>query len=218
MIALVRYDLSMLVRSQAYIAPIVLFGTAIVVLTTNDQGQLASTYSACVMTLFICMLWLTTVLINSEERAQRAMTVVAAGGEHRVLGANLLACLVICAALTAVGTIYPIYFGQHTVTAADIIVGVVSQLACGITGIAAGLLCSRLVVRRTGYAVFLALGLVGVLLVIQKMPPVAATMVVLGSDRTADDMLPPIAAFGLVAVGMLVASTYATYVSAKRQD
>jgi hypothetical protein len=219
MIALVRYDLSMLVRSQSYIAPIVLYGSAIVVLTTNDQGPLTQTYSACVLTLFVSMLWLTAAVLNTEERAQRAMTVVAAGGERRVLGANLLACLLICVLLTVIGLIYPVYAGKHTIiTGTDLAVGMVSQLAGGITGIAAGLLCSRIVVRRAGYAVFLALGLMGALLLIRQVPPVATTMVVLGSDRTAAEKLPPVVGYLVIGVVLLAATTYATYLAAKRQE
>jgi hypothetical protein len=218
MTALVRYGLSMLVRGQSYIAPIVLYASAIVVLTTNDQGPLPQVYSACVMTVFICMVWLTVALINTEEPAQRAMTSVAARGEHRVLAANVLAAVVVCLLLTAIGTGYPIYSGEHTVTATELLVGVLAQVGCGLAGIAAGLLCSRIVVRRTGYAVFLGLALVGVMVLVRDLPPVAATMVVLGSGRAAGTMLAPIAGYGAIGAALLLVSALATYRVARRQE
>ncbi|MEV6301955.1 hypothetical protein AB0M02_21255 [Actinoplanes sp. NPDC051861] len=218
MIALVRYDLSMLVRGQSYIAPFVLYASAIVTLTTNDQGPLPRVYTASAMTIFICMLWLTVALINTEEPAQRAMTSVAARGEHRVLAANVLAALVICLALTALGLIYPIPAGDHTWSSTDLVIGIVAQLTCGVTGIAGGLVCSRIVVRRTGYAVFLALGLIGVFTLIRVLPPVAPTMVILGSDRPATEMVTPLLLNGVIAVVLLAGSTIAAYQVARRQE
>jgi hypothetical protein len=218
MIALVRYSLSMLVRSQGYIAPFVLFGTAVVVLTTNDFGPITATYSACVMTLFICMLWFTIALVNTEDRSQRSMTVVAAGGHRRVLVGNVLAAGVICLGLTAIGLVYPICAGLHTVTAVDVAVGALAQLAAGVAGIAAGLLCSRLVIAKAGYAVFASLGLIGLMLLVKPMPPVSPMMSLLSDGRPARAMLVPVAELGVVALGMLVASVVAAGLIARQQD
>jgi hypothetical protein len=216
--ALVRYSLSMLVRSQGYIAPFVLFCAAIVVLTTNDLGPLTNTYSACAMTLFICMLWFTIALINTEDRSQRSMTVIAAGGQRRVLVANVFAAGVICLGLTAVGLVYPILAGTHTVTAPDLVVGGLAQIACGMAGIAAGLLCSRIVIPKAGYAVFASLGAVGVMLLVRPVPPVSPIMAVLAGSGPAGGMLVPVAGLTAVALAMLVASVVAAELVVRNQE
>jgi hypothetical protein len=214
--ALVRYVLSLLVRGQGYLAPVLLFVTALIVLTTNDQGALASTYSACALTQFVCMTWLTAALVNTEDPYQRAMTVVAAGGSRRVLVANVLAAALMCVMLTVVGLVYPVVAGDHEVTAAALATGVVAQLTSGGTGIAAGLLCSRLVIRRTGYAVLVGLGLIGVLVVVQAVPPVGPVMRLLTSDRPPERMLAPLAGYAAIAAALLLASTAATHALARR--
>lgn len=218
MTALVRYSLSMLVRSQAYIAPFVLFGSAVVVLTTNDLGPITGTYSACVLVLFVCMLWFTVAIVNTEDRVQRAMTVVAAGGQRRVLVANVLAAAVVCAGLTAVGLVYPIAAGTHTVAPADLAVGALAQLTAGFAGIAAGLLCSRLVIPKAGYAVFASLAAIGVMTMVRPVPPVSPVMALLSSATAPDRMLGPVAAFGALAVAMLAGSVLVAEQVVRRQD
>jgi hypothetical protein len=218
MTALIRYVLSMLVRGQGYIAPIVLYGSAIVVLTTNDRGSLPETYSACALTLFVCQLWLTAAMVNTEDREQRAMTAVAAGGAHRVLIANVLAAALICLGLTAIGLAYPIVAGEHVVTAAGVAVGALAQLACGAAGIAGGLLCSRLVIRRAGHAVFVGLGIIGVMILVKGVPPVGPVMMVLDRAQPPSTMLGPVAAYAGIAVAMLGAAAAAAHLVARTQD
>ncbi|MDR7278033.1 hypothetical protein [Catenuloplanes atrovinosus] len=218
MIALVRYSLSMLVRSQGYIAPILLHGTAVTVLTTGDAGPLAETYSACALTLFLSMTWLTVVLINTEDRTQRAMTATAAGGETRVLAGNVLAAASIAVLLMLVGLIYPLYAGRHPITGAGLAVGVIAQLTAGFAGIAVGLLCSRLLIRRTGVAVLVAVGAVGVMVLIRVIPPVAPMLVLLGSEAAPETMLTPLSGLGAVSVLMVAAAAATVHHVGRRQE
>lgn len=218
MTALVHYVLSLVVRGQGYLAPVLLFLTALVVLTTNNQGALPATYVACALTQLVCLTWLTAAVVNAENPDQRAMTVVAAGGSRRVLVANVLAAVLACLVLTAVGVVYPVLTGDHVVTGAGIATGVVAQLVCGGTGIAAGLLCSRLVIRRAGYAVLVGLGLIGVLVLVPGIPPVGQVMRLLSSDRAPDRMLAPLAGYAAVAVALILASTAVTYTLTRRRD
>ncbi|GAA1794699.1 hypothetical protein GCM10009682_15550 [Luedemannella flava] len=218
MTALVRYSLSMLVRSQGYIAPFVLFGSAVVVLTTNDFGPIAGTYSACALIQFVCMLWFTVAIVNTEDRTQRSLTVVAAGGQRRVLVANVLAATVVCVGLSAVGLVYPIYAGTHDVAPADLAVGALAQLTCGFAGTAAGLLCSRLVIPKAGYAVFASLAAIGVMTMVRPVPPVGPVMALLSSATAPDRMLGPVAAMGALSVVMLVASVLVAELIVRQQD
>lgn len=218
MTALVRYALALLVGGQGYLAPALLFATGLVVLTTNDRGPLAGTYAACALVLFAVMAWLTAALVNTEDATQRALTVVAAGGARRVLVAQVLAAVVACVALIGPGLGYPLVAGRHTVTAAAIAVGALAQLVCGCAGVAVGLVCSRLVVRRSGYALVAGLGLVGGAVVVPSVPPVGTTVRLLGSDMLPERMFGPLAGFGVVAVALLVTAAVVAYVAAARRD
>jgi hypothetical protein len=218
MTALVRYSLSMLVRSQGYIAPFVLFGSAVVVLTTNDFGPITGTYSACALIQFVCMLWFTVAIVNTEDRVQRAMTVVAAGGQRRVLVANVLAAAVVCLGLTVIGLVFPVYAGTHQVTPVDLAVGALAQVTCGFAGIAVGLLCSRLVIPKAGYAVFASLGAIGVMTMVRPVPPVGPIMALLASTTAPGRMLAPVAGLGALAVAMLAASVVVAELVVRHQD
>ncbi|MFI5838300.1 hypothetical protein ACIA8K_01090 [Catenuloplanes sp. NPDC051500] len=218
MIALVRYSLSMLVRSQAYIAPIVVFFAGVGVFTTGGAGPLAEAYSACALLLFIAMTWLTVALINTEDRTQRAMTAAAAGGETRVLAGNVLAAALIAVLLTLIGLIYPLYAGQHPITGPGLTVGVIAQLTSGFAGIAVGLLCSRLLIRHTGVAVLVALGAVGVMVVFQAVPPIAPMLSLLESERAPETMLTPLTGLGAVSLLMVAAAAATVYYVGRRQE
>jgi hypothetical protein len=218
MIALVRYSLSMLVRSQAYIAPVVVFFAGVGVFTTGGAGPLAEAYSACALLLFLCMTWLTVALINTEDRTQRAMTAAAAGGEPRVLAGNVLSAALLAVLLTLIGLIYPLYAGQHPITGPGLAVGVVAQLTSGLAGIAVGLLCSRLLIRHTGVAVLVALGVVGVMVVFQAVPPVAPMLSLLESERAPEAMLTPLSGLGAVSLLMVVAAAATVYYVGRRQE
>lgn len=218
MSALVRYALALLVRGQGYLAPALLFATGLVVLTTNDRGPLAGTYAACALVLFASQAWLTAALVNAEDDTQRALTLVAAGGARRVLIAQVLAAGAAGVALTGAGLGYPLVAGRHTVTAAAIAVGALAQLVCAAAGLAVGLLCSRLVVRRTGYAVVTGLVLVGAAVVVPGLPPVGPTVSLLSRDLPPERMFAPLAGFAAVAVVLVLASAAVAHVVAARQD
>lgn len=206
--ALTRYVLSLLGRGQTYVPPLLLYAAAVVVLTTNDLGPLVGTYAACALTQFACLVWLTVAVVNAQTPTQRAVTTVAAGSDRRVLLAEVLAATVLCGLLTVVGLVYPVFSGEHEVTAAAMAVGALAQVTCGVSGIACGLVCTRPVVPRAGYAVVLALALTGVM-VVAALPPVGPVVRLLGRDDPPAGALVLYAgvAVAQVAVGFLVALT-----------
>ncbi|MCW6008203.1 hypothetical protein K1W54_27200 [Micromonospora sp. CPCC 205371] len=218
MTALVRYTVSGLVRSQRYLPPALLFVTAVVVLTTNDFGPLVGSYAGCALAQFVCLVWLTITVVNTEDPIQRSMTAVAAGSSQRVLLASVVTALGACACLTVVGTVYPIWGGRHTVTGAAVAVGVGAQLVAGLAGIAVGLVCSRLVVPRPGYALVVALGLIGVLIVIPPVPPIGPVMRLLSSERAPEAMVGPLLVQFAIAAAMLVIATVVTQSVARRRE
>lgn len=218
MTALVRYALSLLGRSQHYIAPLLLFATVLTVLTTNELGPLTNAYGACAAGQLVCMAWLTIATSNAENPAQRAMTTVNAGGARRVLLAGTLTAALLCSALTVAGLVYPIVAGRPTVTAAALAVGAMAQLGCGATGIAIGLLCSRQMIPRAGYAVLLAVLLVGLLLVVRELPPVGPLLALLASSRPAAELITPVAVLTAVASALPAAAHLAVAALIRKHD
>ncbi len=199
------YVLCLLGRGQTYVPPLLLYTAALVVLTVNDLGPLVGTYAACSLTLFVCLVWLTVTVVNAQTPTQRAVTIVTAGSDRRVLLAEVLAATVLCGLLTVVGLVFPIVSGEHEVTVGAVAVGVLAQMTCGVTGIACGLLCSRPVVPRTGPAVVLALALIGAV-VIAALPPVGPVVRLLGREEVPGPVYPALA-LALLAVSGGVALT-----------
>jgi hypothetical protein len=213
--ALIWYALSLLGRGQGYLAPLLLFATALVVLTTNDTGALTGAYAAAATAQFVCLTWLTIAVLNAEDAVQWTMTTVNAGGHRRVLLAGTLAALVIGVALTVVGLGYPVLAGRHTVTGTAVLVGALAQLACGTVGVAIGLLCCRQVIPRAGYAVLAAVVAVGVLIVVPEVPPVGPLVVLLSRDADPATVLAPVAGL-TVAAGALLAGSFTAAATAIR--
>lgn len=215
--ALTRYVLALLGRGQTYVPPLLLYAAAIVVLTTNDLGPLVGSYSACALTLFTCLVWLTVTVVNAQTPTQRAVTIVAAGNDRRVLVADTVAATVLCGVLTVVGLLYPVFGGEHEVTATAVAVGALAQIACGLTGIACGLVCSRPVVPRTGYAVVLASALTGVV-VVAALPPVGPVIRLLSRDDDPAALLGPLAGYTGLAAAVLVAGFLITLTVSRRRS
>ena len=134
MTALARYMLAGLGASQRYLPPALLFVISVVALTSGGGASLVPSYSAGALAQFICMTWLTVVLVNAEDPVQRAMTTVAAQGSFRVLFANVWAAVLVSVTLMVFGLAYPIAVGAHPVTASAVVVGVVAQLTGGLSG------------------------------------------------------------------------------------
>ncbi|MFB7999794.1 hypothetical protein ACFC4G_44295 [Streptomyces sp. NPDC056002] len=84
------------------------------------------------------------------------------------IGTALPSCLV----LMVFGLFFPLWMGAYVVTTTDLLLGLEAQLTCALVGIAIGVLCSRLVFKRQGYALAAALALVMGALFTKGMPPV----------------------------------------------
>lgn len=217
-IALVRYAGATMLHSQRYLAPVLLFMAVVGVSSSNDSGPLPPTYGLCAGALFVCATWLTIALISVEDPAHRAITVVSAGRSSRVLLASVVVAVISCLILTVVGVVLPLLVGTHTVGAADLALGVEAELTGACAGIAIGLLCSRLVIRRRGYALIAAVGLVLVALLVRGLPPINVLLRVTANATKSADVLGP--AFGLLAIGavILVVASLATQFITTHRD
>jgi hypothetical protein len=217
-VALMRYWLAVLLHSQRYFPPLLLFVTGVVVLTDNDTGRLTAMYGACSAVLFLSALWLTVGLIQVDDPVQRAITVVNARSSARVLTAAVLVAVSCCVLCLVFGLVFPLLSGSHQVSADAVAVGAISQLGAGMTGIAVGLLCSRPIVRRPAASVALAIILAIVAYVSTWASPLNGLLRLMSSDRTPVHLLGPVGVLAGAGALLLIAVTALTHVVATRRD
>ncbi|MFF7759530.1 hypothetical protein [Streptomyces griseorubiginosus] len=217
MIALVRYMSTVLLLSQRYLAPLLLFLGLVAVLTSSDTGPLTATYAAVAGAMLPCSVWLTMTLIGLEDQSHRSIVVVSAGGPLRVLLATVGTAALGCLLLTSGGLVLPLLFATHTPGLADLALGTAAQLTCALTGIAIGVVCSRLVFRRQGYALVLALVLLLAVLLGKDVSPVNIMLTHLQNASDSADALAPTGALLAVAAGLLAVAVAMTQAITRRK-
>lgn len=218
MIGLIRYGFATMLHSQRYLAPVLLFTGVLGVFSSGDSGPLPPVYASSAAVLFVCSTWFTIALLGVEDPAHRPIVVVTAGRSRRVLLASVAVAVLSCLLLAAFGLLFPLLVAHHPVTGLDLLVGVEAQLTCASVGIAIGLLCSRLVVRRQGVALVAALGLVIVALLVPGMVPINVLVHLMGEASTSATLVAPISGLLGVAVVILSAAAAATHFLAARRD
>ncbi|MFG2331730.1 hypothetical protein ACGFMM_19115 [Streptomyces sp. NPDC048604] len=219
MIPLIGYTFATVLHTQRYLAPLLLFMGLTGVLTINGAGPLPAAYASSAGALFVCSTWLTIALMSLDDPTQRAIVVVTSGGRSlKVLLAAIGTALLSCLVLLAFGLVFPLWMGSHDVTPADLLLGVGAQLTCALVGIAIGVLCSRLVFRRRGYALVAALALVMGALFIKGMPPVNRLFTLMATTPDAAKLLAPTGGMLVIAVLILAVFTAVTqFVAARRE-
>lgn len=218
MTALIRYFFTVMLLSQRYLAPVLAFTGLLVILTSSDSGPLTAAYGASAGILLVSATWLTTALAGLEERTHRAVVTVNGRGHLRVLLALTATALLWCLLLTVAGLVLPLLFGSHSLTAADLLLGTEAQLVCGVTGVAIGLPCSRLLFRRQGYALVAALCLILAALLTRHVSPAYAVLSRLQNAPVPGPLLAPTAGLLTVTSGILAASVALTHVLGRRMD
>ncbi|MEH0582219.1 hypothetical protein QBA54_49115 [Streptomyces sp. B21-108] len=73
MIALVRYMFSVLLLSQRYLAPLLLFLGLVAVLTSSDTGPLTATYASVAGAMLLCSVSRTSHTARSSSSAPAAI-------------------------------------------------------------------------------------------------------------------------------------------------
>lgn len=216
--ALIRYNLAAVLHGQRYVAPLLFFGIVLSVFTVNDSGLLTNTYVVSASVLLISMCWLTVTIVNHEDPVRRAIQSVTAGGSQRVLAAEVILAVLAGVLLTVVGLIFPLLVGNHAWGGADLAAGLLAQLTCLFTGVAIGVVCSRLVVPRPGYSLLLALVVVIALPITPWLPPINPVMTLLSGSRPAAELLPMLSVHLVVSIVLAVACTAVTRYVATRRD
>lgn len=218
MTALVRYSLATVLHSQRYLAPVLLFLAALAVGTSNGSGPIVPSYALCAAALFICSAWFTVTLLNLDDPISRAITVVNAGRSRSVLIAAVIAASLGSLLMAVVGLVFPLLTGDHQVSGTDLVVGAEAEVCCALTGIAVGLVCSRLVIRRPGYSLLAALALVMIMLLVRGLPPVNPMFRLMSGDTPPADLVGPITGYTAVALALLLACAAVTQYVATRHD
>jgi hypothetical protein len=215
MTALLRYQISLLLRSQRWLPPVVLFGIFLGVGVRSGQPILDSLgYQAAA--LLPVTAWLVRICVTQEPAASRDVT-AAACGPHRVHLAALLAAVVCAGVLGTVATVVVTLISDpmnvdHTVEISPLSAGAAGLLAaavCLLLGGAAGALCNRPLVRGRGLSMG-ATGLVALLALVAGGSPAkyAVSALVTGSITGAVHLpLLPLAAAVLVAAAAAAVAT-----------
>jgi hypothetical protein len=172
----------------------------------------------CAGALFVCATWFTIALISVADPAHRSITIVSASHSGRVLLASVTVAVISCLILTVVGVGLPFLVGTHRFEAADLLLGIEAQLTGASVGIAIGLLCSRLVIRRQGYALIVAFALVMVALLVRGLPPINVLLRLTANTAESADLLGAVGGLLAVAAVILVASSFATQFITTRKD
>ncbi|GGM35037.1 hypothetical protein GCM10012275_02840 [Longimycelium tulufanense] len=210
MTALVRYQLAVLTTSQRFLPPLLLFLVTIAVLNSDTPDPLLHLYGISAGVLLPVTTWLTVALVNGESPEQLAISSVTARGHKRTVVASVLSALCVVLVLTAVALGVPLMHTATPTQVVEVVDGLLSHLTSGLAGIAAGLLCSRPLIRRPGTALAAGLVLVLALAFLRNLPPVNTSVRLLLTGGSAPDLPDRLASDAAVALILLTASAVVT--------
>jgi hypothetical protein len=184
--ALVRYLSSDVARSQRWIAPAVLFVAAVAIFNA-DPGPLLTTYADTATCLLPVAIWLTVVVLNSEDPTQAAITSVTVGGATRLRVGKLVVAFLACAVLALVAVLVPVALQTSSggTSMGDVVAGVVAHLLVAATGVAAGAYLARPLVGRAGWVFVLGVLVVLAQTVVPHAPPTRQILVLFNENRPA---------------------------------
>ncbi|MEU1850744.1 ABC transporter [Streptomyces sp. NPDC019990] len=206
MTALLRYHAALLVRSQRWLPPFLLYAAVLAVSIQAGQPVLDSLgYSAAA--LLPVAAWLTRICVTAEPDAARGC-VAAAVGPARAHVACVLVALTAAAALGTVATLLvtllsdPVASGHRTPVplAPACAAGLAATLACALLGTAVGALTSRPLLRSRGRAVLALLLMALLSLVATGSPAQAAVQGLVAGSRSGTVPLPLLPLAGAVLV------------------
>jgi len=198
-------------RSARFLVPLLLFAAVLAVLFGGDPGPLPLPWAASALMLYPVGAWLTHCLAETEDDVQRTVTVSAAGGPAPVTIGVLMAGSAGVAVLSLLALVWGTVASFSSATVGNLFDGLCAHLACGLTGVAVGLVFARPLIGHLGWAVLGGVTFVVVTGTQSWLPPVGAAAAALGSDRGG------IGPFGdLVLAAVLAIATTALVVRAER--
>ncbi|MFE5534518.1 ABC transporter [Streptomyces sp. NPDC056492] len=218
MTGLLRYQCALLLRSQRWIAPLLLYA-AFLAAGVRPGDPLLDSLGFAAAGLVPVTAWLVRVCVTNEPAAARDCA-AAAAGPVRVHAAALLIALGGALLAGTAGTAAVLLIGdsgraEHVDPGDAALAGVLAALACALTGAAVGALCSRPLLRSTGVAV-LAGGLGSLLAWGIAGSPARSAVTALVEGSRAHAVSLPVAAFAGALVLACAAGAVACLVSARR--
>ena len=157
MVALVRYLAADALRSQRWVAPLLVFLAGVAIFNMG-AGPVLTTYADTATLLLPVGVWLTVVVANSEDPQQAGITAVTVGGLGRARVGKLLTALCGCGLLAMVALAWPFvahsFSGQATV--GDVAAGAAAHLCVAVFAVAVGSYGARAVLARAGLRVLWA--------------------------------------------------------------
>ncbi|MFD3723963.1 ABC transporter [Streptomyces sp. NPDC058671] len=206
MTALLRYQTGLLLRSQRWLAPLLLYA-AFVGVGVNPGEPVLGALGFAAAALLPVTAWSVRICLTQEPPAARSVVAAAAGRDRAHLAALVT------------GTALPVLIGAVAVLAVTALcdrrgvtapaaasTGLVAAVACALTGAAVGALTSRPFLRAAGWSLAaLALGSLLALVTTGSPAKHAVTALITGS-RTAAAEPPWLACAGAVLLAGVVAA------------
>lgn len=184
MIPLARYVLSDLAHGQRWVAPVLLYMAAVLILDTGS-GPLLGTYGDTAACLLPVAIWLTWVSANAEDPIQAGVTAVAVGGPTRARLAKLAVAALATLPLCAFGVVVPLALGNYSGAGGvgRIGAGLAGHVLVAWSGTAIGAWAGRPVLQRAGWVFVLAAGAVLAEILIPHCPPTRQILDIFGADH-----------------------------------
>ncbi|HEX3425727.1 MAG TPA: hypothetical protein VHT30_06320 [Acidimicrobiales bacterium] len=187
MTAIVRYVASDAIRSQRWVAPVVVFA-AFVAIANSNAGPMLTTYADTVAVLFPIAIWLSWAILGAEDPVQVEVSIVTVGSDIRYRVGKLLTCLVGGAILSAVAVAVPVAVAIPSATggrgiATDAVAGLFAHLFVVLFAVGVGALTSRPVIRRSGWAFYAAILVIVADIALAHAPPVRQLLSLLDADH-----------------------------------
>ncbi|NEC66868.1 ABC transporter [Streptomyces sp. SID9727] len=160
MTALIRYQAALLVRSQRWLAPVLLYLAFLAVGIRSGQPVLDSLGYTAAGTLPVTA-WLVRVCVTQEPPAARTVVAAAAGGQPRAHLAALLTALGGAGLLGTAATAVVLAISDPASTDHSVRVplppaaaaGILATACCVLLGAAAGALCGRPLLHGRGWSI-----------------------------------------------------------------
>ncbi|MFI9052241.1 ABC transporter [Streptomyces sp. NPDC053427] len=217
MIALLRYQAALLVRSHRWLPPVVLYA-AYLAIGIQAGGPILDAYGVAAAGLLPVAVWLTRICVTNEPPAARSCT-AAAAGPGRVHLASLLTATFTSLLLALLGTTFValISDARYAGSSAPRVevpllpaagAGLLTALACVLLGAAIGALCNWPVLRSSGSAIPAGLLAALLLLVLGASPANAALSGLVTGSRHGTVSIPwlPLAGTVPIAVAAVAAA------------
>ncbi|MEU0372743.1 ABC transporter [Streptomyces sp. NPDC006283] len=222
--ALFGYHTALLLRSQRWLPPFLLYG-AVLAIGVQGGGPILDSLGYAAAPLVPVTAWLVRVCVTQEPSAARSITAAAAGPRRAHL-ASLLAAVVCAAvpgasALAVVALISDPSSADHQVAVARLpaaAAGLVAGAVCVLAGAAVGALCSRPLLHARGWSLA-ATALVALLALVTSGSPAryAVTALVTGS-QTGTVRMPLLPLFGAVLMAAAAFAVAAVTASLRGAD